>query len=64
MCASVVEPNLYDKDLQDSYGVFTPKDLIQEMLDDPSEYTGLYKFIQEYNSFDKSLAKKVDEAKK
>lgn len=30
ICASVVEPNLNDKDLQNSYGVMTPEDLIRE----------------------------------
>ena len=27
VCKCVVEPNLYDKELQDSYGVMTPEDL-------------------------------------
>ena len=61
--ASVVEPNLYDKDLQDSYGVKKPEELIMEMLDDPGEYQNLAAFIQEYNGFDTSLNDKVTEAK-
>jgi hypothetical protein len=28
ICACVVEPNLFDKELQDSYGVMTPEDLV------------------------------------
>ena len=32
LAASVVEPNLHDKDLQDSYGVMTPEELVQEMV--------------------------------
>lgn len=61
--ASVVEPNLYDKDLQDSYGVKKPEELIMEMIDDPGEYQNLAAFIQEYNGFDTSLNDKVTEAK-
>lgn len=63
ICASVVEPNLYDKDLQDSYGVMTPEELIYEMIDNPGEYTEFADFIQNYNGFDESLQDKVDEAK-
>ena len=33
IAASVVEPNLLDASLQDSYGVHTPEDLIREMID-------------------------------
>lgn len=62
-CACVVEPNLYDKELQDSYGVMTPEDLLKEMIDDPGEYTDFVAFIQKFNGFDTSLEEKVDEAK-
>jgi hypothetical protein len=63
VCACVVEPDLYDKDLQDSYGVMTPEDLLREMIDDPGEYNDLAAFIQNYNGFDTSLEDKVEEAK-
>lgn len=63
ICASVVEPNLYDKDLQDSYGVMTPEDLIVEMIDDPGEYNDFAAFIQSYNGFTETLQDKVDTAK-
>jgi hypothetical protein len=63
ICASVVEPNLYDKELQDSYGVMTPEDLIKEMIDDPGEYNAFANFIQDFNGFNVSLEEKVDEAK-
>lgn len=63
ICASVVEPNLYDKDLQDSYGVMTPEELIYEMIDNPGEYTEFADFIQNFNGFDETLQEKVDEAK-
>ncbi|MBQ9518645.1 MAG: hypothetical protein IJR59_01985 [Firmicutes bacterium] len=36
--ASVVEPNLYSAELQDSYGVKTPEELLMALIDDPSEY--------------------------
>jgi hypothetical protein len=63
MVASVVEPNLYSAELQDSYGVKTPDDLLKEMIDDPGEYNDFAAFIQKYNSFNTSLEDKVEEAK-
>lgn len=58
----VVEPNLYDKELQDSYGVYTPEDLIREMIDDPGEYQKFLLFIQDFNGFT-PLDERVAEAK-
>ena len=44
--ASVVMPDLYDAELQDSYGVKTPEDLLFAMVDDPGEYiSGLQCFL-------------------
>ena len=63
IAACVVEPNLYDKELQDSYGVRTPEDLLKEMVDDPTEYNALAEFIQNFNGLDESLEEKVKEAK-
>lgn len=63
ICACVVEPNLYDKELQDSYGVMTPEDLLKEMIDDPGEYQEFAAFIQEFNGFNTTLEDKVEEAK-
>lgn len=63
IAACVVEPNLYDADLQDSYGVKTPEDLLQAMVDDPGEYQDFATFVQNYNGFNTSLDDKVDEAK-
>lgn len=63
LAASVVEPNLYDKQLQDSYGVMTPEALIQELLDDPSEYRKFAEFIQRFNGFDSGFSDKVNDAK-
>ena len=63
ICACVVEPNLYDKELQDSYGVMTPEDLLKEMVDDPGEYQDFAAFIQNFNGFNTTLEDKVEEAK-
>lgn len=63
ICASIVEPNLYDKDLQDSYGVMTPEDLLKEMVDDPGEYNDFAAFVQEFNGFATTMEEKVEEAK-
>lgn len=63
LVASVAEPNLYDKELQDSYEVMTPEDLIQAMIDDPGEYQDFTAFVQEFNGFNTSLDDKVEEAK-
>ena len=60
--ASIVFPNLYDAELQDSYGVKTPEDLLKEMVDDPGEYNDLLLFIQNFNGFS-ALDEKVEEAK-
>ncbi len=64
LAACVVEPNLYDKELQDSYGVMSPEALIQEMLDNPAEYQEFADFVQRFNGFDSTLEEKIDEAKK
>ena len=63
LCACVVEPNLYDKNLQDSYGVMTPDELLMEMIDDPGEYQAFVAFVQEFNGFNSTLDDKVEEAK-
>ena len=63
MVASIVEPNLNDKTLQDSYGVMTPEDLLTEMIDNPGEYNDFGKFINEYNGFNEGVNEKVEKAK-
>ena len=63
IAACVVFPDLYNKDLQDSYGVKTPEDLLKEMVDDPVEYNALAEFIQNFNGLDETLDEKVEEAK-
>ena len=59
---SVVEPDLYDAELQDSYGVKKPEDLLMAMVDDPGEYNDLAAFVQKMNGYS-SFDEKVDEAK-
>ena len=63
MAACIVEPSLYDKDLQDSYGVTKPEELIREMIDIPAEYDDFAVFIQSFNGFDVSVSEKVEQAK-
>lgn len=62
ICTAIVSPDLHDADLQNSYGVMTPEDLIKEMVDDPAEYTDLMVFVQNISGF-KTLQEQVDEAK-
>lgn len=59
----VVFPDLYNKELQDSYGVKTPEDLLKQMIDNPTEYNDFVEFVQNYNGFNNSLNDKVEEAK-
>lgn len=63
LVASVAEPNLYSAELQDSYGVKTPEELIKEMVDDPGEYQDFVLFVQKYNGFTGSMEEKIEEAK-
>lgn len=63
IAASVVMPDLYDKELQDSYGVATPEELLLAMVDDPGEYNDLAAFVQKFQGFNVSFEDKVEEAK-
>ena len=63
IAASIVVPDLYDAELQDSYGVNTPEDLLIAMVDDPGEYNELAGYVQQFQGFDTSFEDKVDEAK-
>lgn len=63
IAACVVFPDLNNKELQDSYGVMTPEDLLKEMIDNPSEYNAFAEFVQNYNGMGESLDDKVEEAK-
>ena len=61
--ASVVMPDLFDSELQDSYDVKTPEDLLMAMVDDPGEYNDLAAFVQKFQGFNVSFEDKVNEAK-
>ena len=61
--ASAVCPDLYDAQLQDSYGVKTPEDLVYAIVDDPGEYNALGEWLQQFQGFTKSFEEKVEEAK-
>lgn len=63
IAASVVYPDLYDAELQDSYGVKTPEELVYAMVDDPGEYSELAAFVQRFQGFDTSLEEKAEKAK-
>ena len=63
IAACVVFPDLYNKELQDSYGVRTPEDLQKQMIDNPVEYNALAEFVQNFNGLTESIDDKVEEAK-
>lgn len=63
ICSAVVYPDLNSTELQDSYGVMKPEDLIQEMIDDPTEYSEFAKYITEESGLEETMNDKVEEAK-
>ena len=63
IAASVIFPDLYDAELQDSYGVKSPEELLCAMADEPGEYGELASFVQKLNGFDISLEEKAEQAK-
>lgn len=63
MVAAIVFPDLYNAELQDSYGVKTPEALLKAMIDNPSEYYDLLNYITEQSGFDKDIQDEIDEAK-
>jgi hypothetical protein len=62
LAASVVSPNLYDATLQDSYGVYTPQELLKAILDNPSEYNALGEVVYKMLGF-VSFKDRVEQAK-
>jgi len=63
LTASVIFPDLYNAELQDSYGVKTPEELLIEIIDDPGEYNAFIQFVQKISGLDKMMAEQVEEAK-
>lgn len=62
IATSVVFPDLFNAELQDSYGVSTPEALIQEIIDDSGEWNAFMQFVNQFNGFI-PLQEEVDEAK-
>lgn len=60
--ASVVFPDLLNAELQDSYGVKTPEDLVQEMVDSAGEWNALFQFVNQLNGFT-TLDEDIEKAK-
>lgn len=63
VAASVAYPDLLNVELQDSYGVKTPTDLLYAMVDNPGEYQELCAWVQKFQGFTVTLEDKVEEAK-
>lgn len=63
LAAAVVYPDLQNAELQDSYGVTNPEDLLYEMIDSPGEYNEMATFVQQYSGLDETMEEKVQEAK-
>ena len=61
--ASTIYPDLYDAELQDSYEVKTPEDLVYALVDDAGEYQDFSVWMQKFQGFSKTLDEKVEEAK-
>lgn len=60
---ATVCPDLYNKELQDSYGVKTPENLLYALVDNPGEYQDLCVWMQKYQGFTETLDEKVKDAK-
>lgn len=58
-----VNPDLYDTELQDSYDVKTPEDLLYALVDDAGEYQAFSIWMQNFQGFTKSMDEKIEEAK-
>ena len=63
ICKCIVFPNLYDKALQDSYGVMTPEDLLNELIGNIGEYNELLEFVCNINGVNDDIEDLVEEAK-
>lgn len=63
LVTAIVFPDLYNAELQDSYGVKTPEALLKQMIDNPSEYYDLLNYVTEQSGFDKDIDEEVEEAK-
>ena len=62
LTACIVYPDLYDQELQDSYGVMSAEELLRAMVDDPKEFDALYSFAYGAGDTD-GIEKRIEEAK-
>lgn len=63
VASAVVYPDLYSAELQDSYGVTKPEELILKMLDSPADFNAALELVTKISGLEKMLEDKVDEAK-
>mgnify|MGYP000174716402 CR=1 FL=1 len=61
--AATVYPDLYDEELQDSYCVKTPEDLLYAMVDGAGEFQMFGVWMQKFQGFSQTFEEKVNEAK-
>jgi len=61
--ASIAFPDLYNAELQDSYGVKEPEDLLFAMIDNAGDYQNLVMFVLTYSKLNVPLNEKVETAK-
>lgn len=60
--ASIIEPDLKNAELQDSYGVMSEEELLNEMFTG-AEFVKITTVVNEFNSLDESINDKIKEAK-
>lgn len=60
--ASIIEPDLRNAELQDSYGVMSEEELLNEMFTG-AEFVKITTIVNEFNSLDESINDKIKEAK-
>lgn len=63
MVAAIVFPDLNNAELQDSYEVKTPEELLVRLVDSPSEYAELQNFVTELSGFNGEISEDIEEAK-
>lgn len=61
--SAVVFPDLRNAELQDSYGVTSPEDLLYELIDDAGEWTAFQTKVNNMNGFGETMDDRVTEAK-
>lgn len=62
LAACVVYPDLRSATLQDSYGVYTPEELLKAIIDEPSEYAAFSDYVYGMLGFT-TFGDKVEQAK-